>query len=112
MEARPREFRFYETATGRVPCRDWLDDIEKNDKRLYGVLMNRLDRVEEGNFGHCDPVGEGVSELKIDDGPGYRIYFGEDGDFVVLLMGDIKGTKKTQTKNIKRAKTLWKDYRA
>ncbi len=56
--------------------------------------MNRLDRVEGGNFGDCEPVGEGVSELRIDDGPGYRIYFGEDGDFVILLLGDLKAQRK------------------
>jgi putative addiction module killer protein len=112
VEVKPRDFRFYETAAGRVPCRDWLDGIEENNKILYGLLMNRLDRVEEGNFGDCDPVGEGVWELRIDDGPGYRIYFGEDGELVILLLGDIKGTKKRQAKNIKQAKASWKDYRA
>ena len=109
MEAKPREFRFYETANGGAPCRDWLDSIEENNKRLYGILMNRLDRVEDGNFGDCDPVGEGVSELVIDDGPGYRIYFGQDGDFVVLLLG---GMKRTQTSDIKKAKGFWSDYNA
>lgn len=112
MDAIPREIRFYETAAGRVPCRDWLDAVEVRNRKLHGILVNRIDRVQEGNFGDCDPVGEGISELRIDVGPGYRIYFGEDGDLVVLLLGDIKGTKKHQAKNIKQSKLFWRDYNA
>jgi putative addiction module killer protein len=112
VEVKPREFLFYETASGHVPCREWLDGIEQTNSELYGVLLNRLDRVEDGNFGDCKPVGEGVSELRIDVDQGYRIYFGEDGDFVVLLLGDIKGTRRTQAKNIKRARSFWSDYNA
>jgi putative addiction module killer protein len=104
-----REFRFYETAIGQVPAREWLDNIEARDKVLYGVISNRLDRVSGGIFGDCEPVGEGVSELKIDVGPGYRIYFGIDGDFIILLLG---GTKRTQDKDIKNAKEFWGDYNA
>ena len=109
MEVKPREFLFYETATAHVPCREWLDSIEQRNLELYGILMNRLDRVEEGNFGDCEAVGEGVSELVIDYGPGHRIYFGQDGDFVVLLLG---GPKKTQKSDIKKAKGFWRDYNA
>jgi len=112
VDAIPREIRFYETANGHVPCRDWLDAIEQSNKKLHGILINRLDRVEEGNLGDCDPVGDGVSELRIDVGPGYRVYFGEDGEFVILLLGAIKGTKKAQAKNIKKAKQFWRDYNA
>jgi putative addiction module killer protein len=112
VEAIPREFRFYETAGGRVPCREWLDDLEASDKRTYGVISNRLDRVEDGNFGDCHPVGEGVSELRIDEGPGYRIYFGIDGDLVILLLGGPKGTKKKQSGDVKTAKQYWRDYNA
>ena len=71
--------------------------------------MRRMDRIENGNFGDCYPVGEGVSELRIDVGPGYRIYFGQDGDLVVLLHG---GDKSTQEKDIKMAKRFWRDYNA
>jgi putative addiction module killer protein len=112
VEAIPRQFLFYETSGGRVPCREWLDDLEVNDRRAYGVVSNRLDRVEDGNLGDCEPVGEGVSELRIDDGPGYRIYFGTDGEFAILLLGGPKGTKKKQSANIKKAKEFWRDYNA
>jgi putative addiction module killer protein len=112
VEVTPREIRFYENGTGQVPCRDWLDSLHESDPVLYGVVMNRIERVEEGNFGNCDPVGEGVHELKVDVGPGYRVYFGEDGGLVILLLGDMKGTRKRQQKNIKTAKEYWGDYNA
>ncbi len=86
-----------------------MDDIEAHDKVTYGILSNRLDRVSAGNFGDCEPAGEGVSELKIDVGPGYRIYFGIDGEFIILLLG---GIKKTQERDIKKAKEFWGDYNA
>jgi putative addiction module killer protein len=65
--------------------------------------------VKNGNFGDCEPVGDGVSELKIHFGPGYRVYFGQDGNDVILLLG---GEKKAQSANIKTAKEYWKDYNA
>jgi putative addiction module killer protein len=63
----------------------------------------------KGNFGDCRPVGDGVHELRFRIGPGYRIYFGEDGDDVILLGG---GTKSTQENDIKTAKHLWSQYNA
>jgi putative addiction module killer protein len=69
----------------------------------------RLNRVMEGNFGDCAAVGEGVYELRFKLGPGYRIYFGEDGDQVILLGG---GDKGTQERDIRVAKERWSDYNA
>ena len=91
-----------------MPARDWLEGIEI-DRKVYGILMNRLDRVAAGNFGDCRPVGEGVSELRIDFGPGYRIYYALDGELIILLFG---GTKKTQASDITKAKHFWSDYNA
>jgi putative addiction module killer protein len=102
-----REIRIYETKDGRIPFGEWMDELEGS--KIYAIILNRLDRVENGNFGDCHPVGEGLSELRIDFGPGYRIYFGQDGDLIVLLGG---GTKKTQADDIKRAKRRWKEYHA
>ena len=73
----------------------------RRNEAVYGVVLTRLDRVEGGNLGDCAPVGWGVHELKIDFGPGYRVYFGEDGEYVILLGG---GKKKTQGRDIVTAK--------
>ena len=89
------------------PFQEWMESY--NRQKIYGIILARIKRVEGGNLGDCEPVGEGVSELKIDVGPGYRVYFGQDGDEVVLLYG---GTKETQDKDIKTAKEYWRDYNA
>ncbi len=108
MEARPRELRrYFKEGEEESPFDLWMEGLR--DSKGRGIIWNRLDRVEDGNFGDCEPVGEGVFELKIDFGPGYRVYFGEDGDLVILLLG---GTKKTQAKDIVKAKEYWRDYNA
>ena len=107
MEAFPREIRFYETTAGRVPCEEWLDSLEGQE--VYDVIMLRLDNVERGALGDTRSLGEGVSELRIEHGGGYRIYYGligRRGDIVVLLNG---GEKRTQDADIKLAKKYWND---
>lgn len=78
-------------------------------RRIHGKIMSRLERVGMGNLGDTNSVGGGVSELKTDFGPGYRVYFGQDDDLIVLLGG---GTKGSQTANIAAAKRCWDDYNA
>ncbi|RMF17414.1 MAG: type II toxin-antitoxin system RelE/ParE family toxin [Candidatus Dadabacteria bacterium] len=96
----------YESPSGKLPFHEWLTKLK--DRKARAVIRARLERVRLGNFGDCKQVGEGVSELRVDFGPGYRVYFGRDGDkIVVLLCG---GNKKTQSKDIKRAKDYWKEY--
>jgi putative addiction module killer protein len=108
VEAKPRQLVNYECQDGKRPFEVWMNSL--SDQRLArAVILVRLERVRNGNLGNCEPVGEGVSELKVDVGPGYRIYFGQDGDQVVLLSG---GTKKTQSKDIAKAKEYWSDYNA
>jgi putative addiction module killer protein len=75
-----------------------------------GKVMARLKRVQLGNLGDHRGVGEGVYELRIDFGSGYRVYFGEDGKRLIVLL--IGGTKKTQTRDIETAKRYWSDYNA
>ncbi len=102
------EIRLYETEDGAVPFRDWMDSIMS--KPAYAVIMNRLERLETGNLGSCRSVGGGVMELKIDYGPGYRVYLGRDGmELVILLIG---GDKNSQDRDIKIAKKYWGNYRA
>lgn len=98
----------YETRIGHVPFEEWLDSFgdESSDA---AIIVARIERIENGNFGDVEPVGQGVSELKIDKGPGYRVYFGQSDDVVVLLNG---GDKSTQTADIKRAHALWEEFRS
>ncbi|MFA5026691.1 MAG: type II toxin-antitoxin system RelE/ParE family toxin [Candidatus Methylomirabilota bacterium] len=69
-------------------------------------IVARIRSAEQGNFGDCEPVGGGVSEMRIHHGPGYRVYFSRKGDFVYLLL--CGGEKSTQTRDIRRAKALRK----
>lgn len=76
------------------------------DRRAAARIQARIDRAESGNLGDCKPVGEGVSEMRIDVGPGYRVYFLQRGTEVVILLAG--GEKSTQTKDIAAAKRLAK----
>lgn len=85
----------------------WLEALR--DERAQGIIKARLARVRLGNMGHTRAVGGGVQELKIDYGPGYRVYFGQAGsELVILLCG---GDKKSQNEDIKTAKKFWEDYK-
>ncbi|MAM10349.1 MAG: addiction module antitoxin RelB [Rhizobiaceae bacterium] len=85
----------------------WI--VGLRDRRAVRRILNRIDRLARGNPGDVKPVGEGVSELRIDYGPGYRVYYVQSGEVVyVLLCG---GDKRTQSKDITRAKKLAKDWR-
>ena len=107
MTERRRVLKEYETPDGKVPYLDWLHALK--DSRTRAIIRNRVDRLEEGNPGNWNSVGGGVYELKIYFGPGYRVYFGEDGPvLVVLLCG---GDKKTQKKDIQTAQKYWEQYR-
>lgn len=80
----------------------WLTSLR--DKQAVRRIQVRIDRAEDGNFGDCEPVGEGVSEMRIHYGPGYRVYFMQRGlEIVILLAG---GDKSTQSKDIKTALEL------
>lgn len=107
MEATPRELEIYEAEDGRVPFREWMD---LQSEPVVGRVMTRLERVELGNLGDHHGVGEGVFELIFNFGPGYRVYFGEDGKRLIVLL--IGGTKKTQKRDIETAKKYWRNYNA
>jgi len=68
--------------------------------------MLRIKAAEQGNFGDCAPVGDGVSEMRLHFGPGYRIYFVQEGTSIYLLLAG--GDKDSQARDIKRAKEMWK----
>jgi putative addiction module killer protein len=104
-EAKPKTVVHYLDANGADPFDDWMERI--TDPKVFAKINVRLKRVADGNFGDHGSVGEGVSELREHQGAGHRVYYGQDGDTVVLLTG---GEKKTQVRDIERAKRLWKEY--
>jgi len=104
--AKKREVLFYQDANGKESFTDWLENLR--DIKARRRILKRLRLVEQGHFGDCKPVGEGVTELRFFFGSGYRVYLGElSGDTVLLLTG---GDKSSQTKDIKKAKAYWKAY--
>jgi putative addiction module killer protein len=107
MEPTPREIVEYEDEDGNSPYSKWIAGLR--DRKGRATIQVRINRLIVGNFGDCKPVGEGVKELVVDFGPGYRVYFGEDGRKVVLLGG---GDKSTQPTDITRCRRRWSDYNA
>jgi putative addiction module killer protein len=105
VESKERRVLSYRSANGRFPYREWRNSL--NDQDTEVAVDVRITRLSAGNFGDSRPIGGGVFESRIDFGPGYRIYFGMDGDEVILLCG---GDKSTQDSDIARAKQHWKDY--
>jgi len=102
------ELQEYLTEEGKNPFRSWL--IKLKDRAARARIRVRLNRVRLGNFGDCKPVGEGVSEMRITYGPGYRVYFGRSGDTIVILL--CGGAKKTQSKDIRLAQQYWADFQS
>jgi putative addiction module killer protein len=97
----------YEQKRGKSPFLAWLLNLK--DIKARATIRARINRLELGNFGDCKSVGNGVLELRISFGPGYRVYLGRDGStLVVLLCG---GDKSSQVKDIAKAKLLWKEYK-
>lgn len=104
-EINHRILRHYITPEGKVPFVDWVNRLKDPVIRLR--IRRRLDRVAMGNYGDYKHVGDGICELKFDFGPGYRIYFAEEGNvFVILFCG---GDKSSQVKDIKIAKMYWQE---
>jgi putative addiction module killer protein len=98
--------REYLDQNGRSPFGRWLDAL---DAQAAAKVTVALARVEQGNFSSVKGVGAGVFECRIDFGPGYRVYFGKDGETLVILVGG--GTKKRQQDDIAAAQARWKDYK-
>jgi putative addiction module killer protein len=83
--------------------------LRLRDQRIRALIASRLDRLAFGNAGDVRPVGQGVSELRIDHGPGYRIYCVKRGETIIILLSG--GDKSTQAKGIKTAKRLAAEWR-
>ena len=101
------KIRIYQTQEKECPFENWFDSLI--DINAKARILQRIDRIELGNLGDCEPVGDGVHELRIDHGPGYRIYFGNDGkQLAILLCG---GTKRGQEKTLNALKRIGKTTR-
>lgn len=107
MEAQEKTILTYVKDDGSAPFNDWLKTLK--DRKARAIIRTRINRIRLGNLGNCKSVGEGVSELKIKFGAGYRIYFGQEGDKIIILLSG--GDKSSQTKDIKQAKKYWQDYK-
>jgi putative addiction module killer protein len=100
------ELRYYLAGDGKSPFEQWYSGLDTAAGAKVAVALARL---EQGNLSNVKPVGEGVLEYRIDWGPGYRVYFGRDGEVLVILLTG--GTKKRQQRDIDTAKTMWDDYK-
>ncbi len=96
----------YETIDGTIPLDEWLAGLR--DRRAKARVLVRLDRLQLGLEGHWRSVGDGVRELKIPEGKGYRVYYAWDGRTIVLLL--CGGDKSTQSADIENARAYWRDY--
>jgi len=101
------ELVYYQQENGHNPFTEWLSTLR--DKMAKARIASRLRQVELGNFGDSKPVGEGVTELRIDVGAGYRVYCGRHGRCMVILL--CGGDKDSQSKDIARAKVLWAEWK-
>ena len=98
--------REYIDLDGRSPYAKWFNRLNAS---AAAKVATALVRMEQGNFSNTKGIREGVFECRIDFGPGYRIYFGKEGDYLVILLGG--GAKKRQQKDIVNVKILWKEYK-
>jgi putative addiction module killer protein len=100
------ELRYYVAADGVQPFAEWFAELEPVSRAR---VTRALVRLQQGNFSNVKSVGEGVLEYRIDSGPGYRVYFGRDGEALLILLTG--GTKKRQQRDIEAAHGCWRDYK-
>jgi putative addiction module killer protein len=100
------ELRYYLASDGSSPFEEWFSGLRAPAAAKVTTVLARL---EQGNLSNAKGVGEGVLEYRIDWGPGYRVYFGRDGDVLVILLTG--GTKQRQQHDIETAKVQWTDYK-
>jgi putative addiction module killer protein len=101
------DVRDYVAPGGKAPFTEWLMGLGHRETRFR--ILARLNRIRLGHFGDCKTLGDGLFELRLMFGPGYRVYFGREGERVVLLLGG--GDKSSQGRDIERARATWAEYR-
>jgi putative addiction module killer protein len=104
----PKTILVYQDKNGKEPFTVWFRSLK--DTKGRARIEARLRRLETGNYGDCEPVGEGVYELRLFFGPGYRVYFGEEGESIVLLLN--AGSKASQNNDIETAKEYWREHKS
>ncbi|MCK4765291.1 MAG: type II toxin-antitoxin system RelE/ParE family toxin [Candidatus Aminicenantes bacterium] len=107
MSKKNRILKIYSESNGKEPFTDWLESLK--DGKIRSRIYTRLDRLETGSPGDYRHLGEGIFELRLHFGPGFRIYYGEDGPVIIILL--IGGDKSTQSKDIKKAMSLWRSFK-
>ena len=100
------EIREFLDSRGGSPFANWFDDL---DAQAAAKVVVTLTRMERGNLSNAKGVGGGFQEYRIDWSPGYRVYFGQDGDTLIILL--CGGTKRRQQDNIAEAKAHWAEYK-
>jgi putative addiction module killer protein len=106
METTVKIIKEYIAKDGKNHFREWLDNLR--DIKTQAKIDIRISRLRLGNFGDTKGIGQGVYELRIHFGPGYRVYYGLEGNKIVLLL--CGGDKRTQKKDIKKAVNHWEEY--
>lgn len=101
------EIHYYIATSGKAPFAEWFAEL---DAVASAKIVRALARIEQGNLSNVKSVGQGVLECRIDFGPGYRIYFGRDGETIVVLLTG--GTKRRQQRDIDAARAHWQDYKS
>lgn len=106
MEVTPQTVMMLVLDTGNCPIEEWLSGLR--DKVTRARITRQIDKLGRGLFGDRRGVGDGVAELKLDFGPGYRVYYAHIGNITVVLLGG--GDKSEQSKDIERAQELWREF--
>jgi putative addiction module killer protein len=106
VSAQPRQIQIYVASNNKAPFEMWLRKLKDRDARAR--IQTRIARLRLGNLGDCKSVGEGIYELRVDYGPGYRVYFAQVGSIIILLL--CGGDKRTQQPDIKKARLYWEDF--
>jgi putative addiction module killer protein len=101
------EIRFFNKPNGKCLFIDWVEKLK--DRKIAALVKTRLERVMLGNYGDHRTVGDGLYELRIHEGPGYRVYFAEIAKNIVLIL--LGGSKSSQKRDIQKAKKYWKEFK-